>query len=79
MSKELLDNIERIHTTDMGKARIRRNLSLGDDIDVVQWCVDRLKSSSIERKGKNWYVTGKGYVITINASAYTIITAHQRK
>ena len=32
-----------------------------------------------ERKGKNWYVYIKQGILTINASAYTIITAHPYK
>ena len=30
--KELLSNIEKIHTTEMGEERIRRNLSLGKEL-----------------------------------------------
>jgi len=30
----------------------------------------------ISRKGKNWYCENKGVVITVNASSYTVITAH---
>ncbi len=73
----LLDNIGRIHTTVMGADRIRRNLSLAD-VDVVEWCKSRIlsKDASISRQGKNWYVTIDGCVITVNASSYTIITAH---
>lgn len=39
MNNELLQNLDKLHTTPMGVARIRRNLGLGDDIpDVVVWC-----------------------------------------
>ena len=73
----LLDNIAKIHTTKMGVDRIRRNLSLAD-VDVVEWCKSRIlsKDAIISRQGKNWYVTIDGCVITVNASSYTIITAH---
>ncbi len=38
MDKQILfDNIDRIHTTDMGVDRIKKNLSL-DEADVVEWC-----------------------------------------
>ena len=38
MKNDLLENIEKLHTTPMGVDRIRRNLSLGDDVkDVVEW------------------------------------------
>ena len=53
MDKRILfDNIDRIHTTDMGVDRIKRN---------------------------NWYICVEGCIITVNASSYTIITAHKEK
>ena len=78
MTKELLTNLEKIHTTDMGLLRIRKNLSL-DAEDVVAWCRDRIKAENakITRKGKNWYVSVDGCIITVNAYSYTIITAHR--
>lgn len=78
MNKEILiDNLDEIHTTTMGIDRIKKNLNL--DTDVVQWCKDKIKDSkcSIIRKGKNWYATIDGVIITINAYSYTIITAHK--
>jgi len=71
-------NIERIHTTEMGLERIRKNLALDGD-DIVGWCKARVTDgkSVTTRKGKNWYVTGENYIITINAHSYTIITAHR--
>ena len=73
----LIENIEKIRTTEMGVGRISKNLNLGD-IDVVAWC--RLdKDAIITRRGKNWYVRIEGCVITVNASSYTIITAHKEK
>ncbi len=76
----LFDNMDRIHTTDMGIERIRRNLALGDT-DVVQWCKSRILSeeAKIYRQGKNWYISVEHCVITVNASSYTIITAHKEK
>ena len=41
MNNELIENIAKIHTTEMGVDRIRRNLSLGDT-DVVKWCYSRI-------------------------------------
>jgi hypothetical protein len=36
MKNELLENINKLHTTSMGIDRIRRNLALGHDVkDVV--------------------------------------------
>ena len=73
----LLSNIDKLHTTDLGVLRIRRNLELNEDIDAVIWCRDKIFSadSSIERKGKNYYVSFKGGIITVNAGSMTIITA----
>ena len=82
---ELLKNLEKLHTTELGVERIIKNLSLNskDDlnIDVVEYCKMKIKSpkASIERKGKNWYVTIDGEIITVNANSYTIITAHKVK
>lgn len=76
---ELIQNIEKLHTTPMGIERIERNLSI-DVPDVVEWCrLEILDTSAvIERRGKNWYVNVKSYEITVNAHSYTIITAHRR-
>jgi hypothetical protein len=74
---ELINNIEKLHTTEMGIERIRKNLELHTK-DVVEWCKDKIKKSDkIYKKGKNWYVSGKGFIITVNAHSYTIITAHK--
>ena len=44
MNNELLQNLDKLHTTPMGVARIRRNLGLGDDIpDVVVWCKKQIE------------------------------------
>lgn len=74
---ELLQNLDRLHTTDLGAGRIRRNLSL-DTEDVVGWCKEKIRSREavISREGKNWYVRTDGCEITINAYSYTMITAH---
>jgi hypothetical protein len=75
---ELLLNLDKLHTTDLGVVRIRRNLSLGTD-DVVSWCKSKIQdpNSSIIRKGKNWYIEIDNCIITVNAYSYTIITAHR--
>lgn len=76
----LLANIDKIHTTEMGKERIKRNLKLETN-EVVDWCIDKIKDSNckIIRNGKNWYAEIENVTITINAYSYTIITAHLRK
>ena len=77
---ELLNNIAKLHTTELGAVRIKRNLSL-DCGDTAAWCREQISSPEavIERKGKNWYITVNGCIITVNAYSYTIITAHKLK
>ena len=42
MDKEiLLSNIDKVHTTEMGIDRIKKNLRLDTD-DVVEWCKKKL-------------------------------------
>lgn len=80
-NKELLtDNIDKIHTTEMGIGRIKRNLKL-DTSDVVEYCKDLILDSNchIYRQGKNWYCENDNIRITVNAYSYTIITAHISK
>ena len=76
----LFDNIDRVHTTDMGADRIKKNLSLGE-VDVVEWCKSKILSekAEISKQGKNWYICIEGCIITVNVSSYTIITAHKEK
>ena len=78
-ARGLLDRLERLHTTEGGAARIRKNASVEAE-DVIEWCRARIKSPSaiIERRGKNWYATADGVCLTINASSYTVITAHKQ-
>ena len=73
-------HLAELHTTPLGAERIRRNLGLGTDVqDVVAWCRNEISAEQavISRAGKNWYVSSGGCVITVNASSYTIITAHR--
>ena len=75
----MLMRIDELDTTPMGAERIKRNLRL--DGEPVQWCKAAMLSPEavIERKGKNYYITSKGAVITVNAHSFTIITAHRIK
>jgi len=76
MKANLLVNFDKVHTTELGVERIRRNLGL-DDIDVVAWCKNKIRDAdNIVRRGKNWYVYTDHEIITVNASSLTIITAH---
>lgn len=78
MDNELLNNLEKLHTTELGIVRIKKNLSL-DAENVVEWCKTKimLPHADITRSGKNWYVHVDGCIITVNAFSYTIITAHK--
>ena len=75
--KILLDNIDKIHTTEMGVNRIKRNLKIDTD-DVVEYCKNKMmeKNNNIYKQGKNWYCEVGNIKITINSYSYTIITAH---
>ena len=78
MKNDLIENIEKLHTTPMGIDRIRRNLRLGDDVkNVVAWCRQKILDTDAEfiRQGKNWYVRINDCIFTVNAYSYTIITA----
>lgn len=74
---ELVLNLDKLHTTDLGIERIKMNLCLDVD-DVVRWCREKINEPdcSIIRRGKNWYICTADCEITVNAYSYTIITAH---
>lgn len=74
----LLDNIEKIHTTEMGIARIKNNLKINTD-NVVEYCKNKIldKKCKIYKRGKNWYCEIDNMRITINSYSCTIITAHK--
>ncbi len=76
---DLIKNIDKLHTTQMGAERIKRNLKL--DGDAVVWCKIKILSGGAEicRQGKNWYAAADNCVITVNAHSYTIITAHIKR
>jgi hypothetical protein len=78
-NNDLLSNIDKIHTTELGIMRIRKNLEL-ETQDVVKWCKQKIKhANDIHKKGKNWYIYFENYIITINSYSYTIITAHKKQ
>ena len=79
MENDLIKNLDKIHTTELGAQRIRRNLNL-DIPDLIAWCKNGVeRSDNISRKGKNWYVAVDNCILTINAFSITIITAHKKK
>ena len=78
---ELIRNLDRLHTTESGIKRIRDHLALRADLDVISWCRDQIrdKEAIIAKNGKNWYISTERCIITVNASSYTIITAHKNR
>jgi len=72
----LLNSIDKIHTTEQGIKRLRKNLKI--DGDAVAYCKDLIMQEDCEvtRRGKNFYANIGNVQITINAYSYTIITAH---
>ena len=78
MNKEiLLSNIDKVHTTELGIYRIKKNLKIDTD-NVVEYCKNKIldKNCNIYKQGKNWYCEVDNIKITINSYIYTIITAH---
>ena len=77
---DLILNLDKLHTTDLGRERIKKNLSLEVN-DVVKWCKEEIQKSNayITRMGKNWYITVDSFKITVNAYSFTIITTHKIK
>ncbi len=75
--EELLKNIDRIHTTEMGVGRIQKNLGIDDE--PISYCISKLKKedSKVKKEGKNYYIEVDDCIITINSSSFTIITAHK--
>ena len=74
----LIDNIEKIHTTEMGIGRIQKNLGIDDE--PVSYCISKLlkEDSIVSKEGKNYYVEVDNCRITINSRSFTIITAHKK-
>ena len=56
----LLENIDKIHTTEMGVGRIQKNLGISDE--PVSYCISKLKqeNSVVEKEGKKYYVNVDG-------------------
>lgn len=75
----LIDNIDKLHTTKLGNERIKKNLNISGD--VVKYCQEFIlnNKTSIILNGKNYYCIMDDIVITVNTSSYTIITAHREK
>ncbi len=76
----MLDNLDKLHTTEMGIERMKRNLHFPSR-DVEEHCKKIISSSDcqISRRGKNWYCENEEVIVTVNAHSFTIITAHLKK
>ncbi|MBO6171172.1 MAG: DUF3781 domain-containing protein [Desulfovibrio sp.] len=74
----LITNLHKLHTTESGRYRIKKNLNL-DVADLVHWCRAKIESPDVgvAKNDKNWYITVDNISITVNAKSYTIITAHK--
>ena len=80
-SKEiLLSNIDKLHTTEIGIDRIKKNLKINTE-NVVKYCKEKIldNNCNIYKQGKNWYCEVDNIIITVNSYSYTIITAHTKK
>ena len=73
----LLENIDRLHTTELGIKRIKKNLKLECN-DVVEYIKNKVLDNNayIYKNGKNYYVEIENIIITINSLNFCIITAH---
>jgi len=78
--RNLIDCIDKLRTTELGAERVRKNLGVdGEQDSIVAWCRAWITDPKavLERRGKNWYATVDDVVITVNATKFTIITAHR--
>ena len=73
----LKKHINDIHTTKLGEIRIQKNtgISYPKVLEIIKNCIDS-KDTLISKKGKNIYFLRDGLEVCINASSYTIISAH---
>lgn len=78
-ANELLSNLDKLRITELGEQRIRKNLDLNVP-SVVEWAKSRIRSpkAEITRVGKNYQALCENCRITVNASSFTIITAHRK-
>lgn len=77
-ANELLSNLDKLRITELGEQRIRKNLDLNVP-SVVEWAKSRIRSpkAEITRVGKNYQALCENCRITVNASSFTVITAHR--
>lgn len=73
----LLSNIDKIHTTELGILRIKKNLKI-DVYDVIEFIKNKITKvdAIVYKAGKNFYCIIDDIIITINSYNYSVITAH---
>lgn len=76
--RDLIDNIDKVHTTSLGIIRIKNNLNIV--LEPVCYCKQKIlnEKSKVYKNGKNYYCEIDDIIITINSYSYTIITAHKK-
>lgn len=76
MKSNMLHNIDKLHTTNLGVERIKKNLNINGN--VVNYLKNKIldKNCVITKKGKNYYCMIDNIIITVNSYNYCIITAH---
>ena len=80
MNKDILiRNIDKLHTTVLGKERIKNNLMIKTN-DIIEYCKNIIvnENKKKNKKGKNYYCETNKEIITINSYNYSIITAHKK-
>ena len=78
ISATVFEDLSRLHTTERGADRIRKNLRLSN-VDAVEYCKNAIadKNCRIYKRGKNYYCENNGEIFTVNSYSFTIITAHK--
>ena len=78
MKEYLLTNLDKFHTTDLGKVRLQKHLLLREENPVL-WAKGFIQRSEtkISHKEKNFYVSDNYIVLAIHTSSYTIIIGHK--
>ena len=76
----LIDNLDKIHTTELGYIRIAKAMKLENEE-----CIRKIKelvfqnNTEIVKIGKNYYIFHNNLKITINSYNFCVITAHNIK
>lgn len=79
-----LENIESLHTTELGLQRIKKNIgrpAAETEEELMAFCKNLIKADDckIEKMGKNWYCKKDDIEITVNSYNYCIITGKKIK